>query len=76
LNAGDVAGNWRPSTRSIVNLARSHVYHTERTCTFGVVQRVARVWFVPYLKIKDGGSRLIGNQNKPVSPEWFELDLF
>ena len=27
LNAGEVAENWRLSTRSVVNLARSHVYH-------------------------------------------------
>ena len=30
LNAGAVAANWRLSTRSFVNLARSQVYHTER----------------------------------------------
>jgi len=30
LNAGAVAENWRLSTRSIANLARSQVYHTER----------------------------------------------
>ena len=30
LNAGAVAANWRLSTRSVVNLARSQVYHTER----------------------------------------------
>ena len=30
LNAGAVAENWQLSTRSVVNLARSQVYHTER----------------------------------------------
>jgi len=30
LNAGAVTKNWRLSTRSVVNLARSQVYHTER----------------------------------------------
>jgi len=30
LNAGEVAENWRLSTRNVVNLARSQVYHTER----------------------------------------------
>jgi len=30
LNAGAVAENWRLSTRSIVNLVRSEVCHTER----------------------------------------------
>jgi len=30
LNAGAVADNWRLSTRSVVNLVRSQVYHTER----------------------------------------------
>jgi len=29
LNAGAVAENWRKSTRSVDNLARSQVYHTE-----------------------------------------------
>jgi len=29
LNAAEVAENWRLSTRSIVSLARSQVYHTE-----------------------------------------------
>jgi len=29
LNAGAVAENWRLLMRSIVNLARSQVYHTE-----------------------------------------------
>ena len=47
LNARAVAENWRLSTRSVVNLARSQVYHTERppcVCsTFAVMQRVARV---------------------------------
>jgi len=28
LNAAEVAENWRLSTRSVVNLARSQVYHT------------------------------------------------
>jgi len=31
-NAGAVSANWRLSTRSVVNLAQSQVYHTERTC--------------------------------------------
>jgi len=31
LNAGEVAENRRPSTRSVVILGQSHVYHTERT---------------------------------------------
>ena len=30
VNAGAVAENWRLFTRSVVNLARSQVYHTER----------------------------------------------
>ena len=30
LNAGAVAENWRLSTRSVVNLVRSQVHHTER----------------------------------------------
>jgi len=30
LHAGAVAANWRLSTRRVVNLARSQVYHTER----------------------------------------------
>jgi len=30
VNAGAAAANWRLSTRSVVNLARSQVYHTER----------------------------------------------
>jgi len=30
LNAGEVAESWRRSTRSAVNLALSHVYHSER----------------------------------------------
>jgi len=30
LNAGAIAACWRRSTRSVVNLARSQVYHTER----------------------------------------------
>jgi len=45
LNAGTVAANWRPSTRSVVNLVRSQVYDTERSyylfaSKFAVVQRV------------------------------------
>jgi len=49
LKEGAVAENWRLSTRSVVNLARSQVYHTERppylfVCsTFAVLQRVAPV---------------------------------
>jgi len=30
LNAGEVAANWRLSTRSVVSLARSQVYDAER----------------------------------------------
>jgi len=30
LNADEVAENWRLSTRSVINLVRSQVYHTER----------------------------------------------
>ena len=30
LNAGAIAVKWRLSTRSVVNVARSQVYHTER----------------------------------------------
>ena len=30
LNTGAVAENWRLSTRSVVNVARSQVHHTER----------------------------------------------
>ena len=49
LNTVAVAENWRHSTRSNVNLVRSHVYHTEVhlpvvVCsTFAVMQSVARV---------------------------------
>jgi len=47
LNAVSVAENWRLSTRSVVNLARSQVYHTRFLSalqyTFAVMQRVARV---------------------------------
>ena len=34
LNTVAVAENWRLSTRSVVNLARSHVYHTQRPPSF------------------------------------------
>ena len=34
LNEGAVAGNWRLSTRSVVNLVRSQVYNTERRPLF------------------------------------------
>ena len=43
LNADAVAENWELSTRSVVNLARSQVYHTERLPTGTCLQRVARV---------------------------------
>jgi len=45
LSAGAVAENWRLSTRSVVILARSQVYHTERPRYLfaATMQRVARV---------------------------------
>ena len=44
LNTGAIAANWRLQTRSVVTLARSQVYRTERPCsTFVVMQRLARV---------------------------------
>jgi len=45
LNAGEVAENWRLSIWSVVNLAWSQVYHTERpsTCAFSVMQHVTWV---------------------------------
>ena len=39
LNADAVAENWRLSTRSVVNLARSQVYHTERPPYLFTAQR-------------------------------------
>jgi len=46
LNAGAVAENWRLWTRTIVNLVRSQVYHTEHIYLHirpDAARRVARV---------------------------------
>jgi len=47
LNAGAVAGNWRLSARSVVNLVWSRLSHWASTLfvcsTFAVMQRIARV---------------------------------